>query len=138
MGPMISVDTNIVVTFLTERDDPSKDQIRAIMRHNLILVTATVLLESAWVLRAVYHVPRNEIEQAFRRLQAMPNVSFYPSDAVTKALIWVQGGLDLPDALHVSLSSDADAFVTSDAAFIKRSLALGVIPRVQFVQEVGL
>ena len=135
---MISVDTNIVVTFLTERDDPSKDQIRAIMRHNLILVTATVLLESAWVLRAVYHVPRNEIEQAFRRLQAMPNVSFYPSDAVTKALIWVQGGLDLPDALHVSLSSDADAFVTSDAAFIKRSLALGVIPRVQFVQEVGL
>jgi hypothetical protein len=78
------------------------------------------------------------IEQAFRRLQAMPNVSFYPSDAVTKALIWVQGGLDLPDALHVSLSSDADAFVTSDAAFIKRSLALGVIPRVQFVQEVGL
>jgi hypothetical protein len=90
------------------------------------------------VLRAVYHVPRNEIEQAFRRLQAMPNVSFYPSDAVTKALIWVQGGLDLPDALHVSLSSDADAFVTSDAAFIKRSLALGVIPRVQFVQEVGL
>ena len=135
---MISVDTNIIVTFLTGRDDPSKDKILSIMRHNLILVTATALLESAWVLRAVYHVSRDEIEQAFRRLQVMPNVSFYPSDAVTKALIWVQGGLDLPDALHVSLSSDADAFVTSDAAFIKRSSALGVIPRVQFVQEVGL
>jgi len=126
---MISVDTNIVVTFLTERDDPSKDKVLDVMRHNLILVTATVLLESEWVLRAVYNVPRNEIEQAFRRLQAMPNVSFYPSDAVAKALNWNQGGLDLPDALHVSLSSDADAFVTSDMPLIKRSSALGVIPR---------
>ena len=135
---MISVDTNIVVTFLTERDDPSKDKVLDVMRHNLILVTATVLLESEWVLRAVYNVPRNEIEQAFRRLQAMPNVSFYPSDAVAKALNWNQGGLDLPDALHVSLSSDADAFVTSDMPFIKRSSALGVRPRVNSVQEMGL
>ena len=135
---MISVDTNIVVTFLTERDDPSKDKVLDVMRHNLILVTATVLLESEWVLRAVYNVPCNEIEQAFRRLQAMPNVSFYPSDAVAKALNWNQGGLDLPDALHVSLSSDADAFVTSDMPFIKRSSALGVRPRVNSVQEMGL
>ncbi len=135
---MISVDTNIVVTFLTERDDPSKDKVLDVMRHNLILVTATVLLESEWVLRAVYNVPRNEIEQAFRRLQAMPNVSFYPSDAVAKALKWNQGGLDLPDALHVSLSSDADAFVTSDMPLIKRSSALGVRPRVNSVQEMGL
>ena len=135
---MISVDTNIVVTFLTERDDPSKDKVLDVMRHNLILVTATVLLESEWVLRAVYYVPRNEIEQAFRRLQAMPNVSFYPSDAVAKALNWNQGGLDLPDALHVSLSSDADAFVTSDMPLIKRSSALGVIPHVNSVQEMGL
>ena len=135
---MISVDTNIVVTFLTERDDPSKDKVLDVMRHNLILVTATVLLESEWVLRAVYNVPRNEIEQAFRRLQAMPNVSFYPSDAVAKALNWNQGGLDLPDALHVSLSSDADAFVTSDMPLIKRSSALGVIPHVNSVQEIGL
>ena len=135
---MISVDTNIVVTFLTERDDPSKDKVLDAMRHNLILVTATVLLESAWVLRAVYNVPRNEIELAFRRLQAMPNVSFYPSDAVARALNWNQGGLDLPDALHVSLSSDADAFVTSDMPLIKRSSALGVIPHVNSVQEMGL
>ena len=135
---MISVDTNIVVTFLTERDDPSKDKVLDVMRHNLILVTATVLLESEWVLRAVYHVPRNEIEQAFRRLQAMPNVSFYPSDAVAKALKWNQGGLDLPGALHVSLSSDADEFVTSDMPLIKRSSALGVIPHVNSVQEMGL
>ena len=135
---MISLDTNIVVTFLTERDDPSKDKVLDVMRHNLILVTATVLLESEWVLRAVYHVPRNEIEQAFRRLQAMPNVSFYPSDAVEKALNWNQGGLDLPDALHVSLSSDADAFVTSDMPLIKRSSALGVRPRANSVQEMGL
>lgn len=135
---MISVDTNIVVTFLTERDDPSKDKVLDVMRHNLILVTATVLLESEWVLRAVYNVPRNEIELAFRRLQAMPNVSFYPSDAVAKALNWNQGGLELPDALHVSLSSDADAFVTSDMPFIKRPSALGVRPRVNSVQEMGL
>ena len=135
---MISVDTNIVVTFLTERDDQSKDKVLDVMRHNLILVTATVLLESEWVLRAVYNVPRNEIELAFRRLQAMPNVSFYPSDAVAKALNWNQGGLDLPDALHVSLSSDADAFVTSDMPLIKRSSALGVIPHVNSVQEMGL
>ena len=135
---MISVDTNIVVTFLTERDDPSKAKVLDAMRHNLILVTATVLLESEWVLRAVYNVPRNEIEQAFRRLQAMPNVSFYPSDAVAKSFKWNQGGLDLPDALHVSLSSDADAFVTSDMPLIKRSSALGVIPHVNSVQEMGL
>jgi predicted nucleic-acid-binding protein len=138
MGPMISVDTNIVVTFLTERDDPSKAKVLDAMRHNLILVTATVLLESEWVLRAVYNVPRNEIQLAFRRLQAMPNVSFYPSDVVAKALKWNQGGLDLPDALHVSLSSDADAFVTSDMPLIKRSSALGVIPHVNSVQEMGL
>lgn len=135
---MISADTNVVVTFLTERDDPSKDQIRNMMTHNLILVTATVLLESEWVLRCVYHVPRVEIELGFRRLWAMPNVSFYPSDALPKALDWAEDGLDLADALHVSLSSDADQFVTSDRPFFKRSRALGVIPPVHFVQDINL
>ena len=133
---MISVDTNIIVTFLTERDDPSKEKVRDLMRRHLILVTATVLLESEWVLRAVYHVPREEIAQAFRRLLAMPNIAFHPSDAVARALDWAKGGLDLPDALHVALSSDADAFVTSDRPLVKRSAARGVIPPVDFVLDV--
>ena len=135
---MISVDTNIIVTFLTERGDPSKDKIRHMMTHNLIVVTATALLESEWVLRCVYHVSRVEIMQAFRRLWAMPNVSFYPSDALSKALNLTEGGLDLADALHVSLSSDADEFVTSDRPLFKRSTALGVIPPVHCVQDINL
>jgi len=135
---MIAVDTNIIVTFLTERDDPLRDKILALMKQKLILVTATVLLESEWVLRAVYHVPRDEINQAFRLLQTMPNISFYPSDAVAKALIWARRGLDLPDACHVALSSDADEFVTSDRPFIRRSAEFGVIPSVNSIQEIDL
>jgi predicted nucleic acid-binding protein len=137
MGPMIAVDTNIIVTFLTGRDDPWRDKIRDVMTHKLILVTATVLLESEWVLRAVYHVPRNEVDQAFQLLQTMPNVSFYPSNAVVKALIWARRGLDLPDAFHVALSSDADEFATSDRPFIKRSATLGVIPIVNPIQDIN-
>ena len=133
---MIAVDTNVIVTFLTGRDDPSRDKIRDLMSRHLILVTATVLLESEWVLRAVYHVSREAVYQAFRRLQALPNVAFSPPDAVEKALLWNSGGLDLADALHVSLSTEADQFVTSDRPFIRRSAGLGVMPNVNSVQDI--
>jgi predicted nucleic-acid-binding protein len=65
---MIAFDTNLLVRAVVD-DNPSQVAIvRRLIMRNSVFISRTVLLETEWVLRAVYMKSRDEILEFFRAL----------------------------------------------------------------------
>ena len=63
----------------------------------------------------------------------LPNFRLAQADAVRAALGAYAQGMDFADALHLGLSSGADALLTFATAFAKRAKAAGYVLPVQVV-----
>lgn len=118
---MISVDTNVLVRFITNDEPRQAKRARTLLESNEIFVTATVLLESEWVLRAAYGFTTDQILQAFRSVLGLPHVQVEAADKVEKAFLWCNSGLDFADALHLAFSASADQLATFDDKLIRRA-----------------
>lgn len=105
---MIALDTNVFVRFLVNTSDGETDQVRrarevvtaAELRGEDILVTHIVLVETVWVLRKVYKVPKREVIGAFRAV--LDSAGFVVEDVASAdaALdIWAAGKGDFADYL---------------------------------------
>lgn len=128
---MIALDTNVVVRLLV-RDDPEQtERAAAMVRDHPLLVTATVLLETEWVLRSRYRVPRPAIAQALRRLVDLEQLTLDHPTVVARALAWFEAGLDFADALHLAASHAAHDFATFDQALAREAGAIGTAPAVR-------
>ena len=57
---MLAIDTNLVVRYLVRDDAAQRERATGIIESNEVFVTATVVLESEWVLRDFYELPRAE------------------------------------------------------------------------------
>ena len=135
MVALIAVDTNVVVSFLLKREDPSLDVVERVRRESLVQLSPTVLLEAEWVLRNAYDRQREAVLDAFERLLAMPNVSVQPEGVVERAIELARDGVDLADAIHLAGAEGVDALVTSDRRFIKAAARIGAVPPVRAVQD---
>lgn len=128
---MIALDTNVVVRLLV-RDDPEQTaQAAALVAANEVLVTTSVLLETEWVLRSRYRVPRGTILAALQRLIGLDQLTLDQPAAADRALALFEQGLDLADALHLTLSTAAIEFATFDCKLARRAGELGVAPAVR-------
>jgi predicted nucleic-acid-binding protein len=116
---MLAVDTNIVVRFLTEDDPVQSPQARALIASNDVFVSATVLLETEWVLRRGYGYAPARLVAVLRRFGGLPHVTVEDPARITKALDWTEAGMDFADALHLAKASGCDAFISFDAALAK-------------------
>lgn len=94
-------------------------------------VPVTVLLEFEWVMRGFYGLARAEIGRVFAALTGIAHVSIEDRANVIAALDLFGAGLDFADALHLSRSGRATAFVTFDHRLAKRAAALAMQPRVE-------
>lgn len=128
---MIAVDTNILVRFLT-RDDEQQYQkaYRVFSNSERIFISATVILETEWVLRFSYHFSVEKIVYALSGLLSLNNVKVDNKEDVITALQWHRQGMDFADALHLVGSSHADTFVSFDKKMLKKSLSLNTGIRV--------
>ncbi len=118
---MIAIDTNVIVRVVTA-DDPGQLEIAlAVLRSRELWVCKTVLLETEWVLRYSYELPRAAILEAFRRLLGYRNLQVEDRRAVLQAISLFESGLDFADALHLTSSADAERFVTFDGTLAKRA-----------------
>jgi predicted nucleic acid-binding protein len=82
-------------------------------------VPITVLLETGWVLEAIYELERSVVAGGLRQFLGLPNVEAdHPRD-VAAALQWYEEGLDFADAIHLALSREADRLATFDQAFAR-------------------
>ena len=128
---MIALDTNIVVRLLV-RDDPAQTaQAVAVVRGSPVLVTTSVLLETEWVLRSRYRVPRPAIVEGLRRLIDLDQLTLDHPTVAARALDGFEAGLDFADALHLATSHAATEFATFDRALAHRAGALGLAPPVR-------
>ena len=130
---LIAVDTNIVVTLLARPDDPHFAAVDKLFAEEFITFPATVLLESEWVLRAVYGWSKADVMAGLARLLSLPNVE---TEAwVRKAVEWSLAGLDFADALHLAGASEARAFVTCDRKLVRDARGLDGAPFVRAPDE---
>ena len=124
---MISVDTSVLVRYLTH-DDPVQGPLamRILADPGGVFVAKTVLLELEWVLRVAYRLPRHAIESALLQVAGLPDVVLENPGQVAAALAGYRGGLDFADALHHASGGPATGFHTFDVRFAKRGRELGL------------
>ena len=124
---MIAIDTNIVVRLVTNDDPQQARRAATLFESRSVFIPKTVLLESEWVLRHAYAVPRNAISIALRGVLGLPGTSVEDPAALALALEWFDGGMDFADALHLASSQQVDVFATFDTKLIARARGLGPV-----------
>lgn len=116
---MLAVDTNVIVRYLTNDHSQHSPRARKLVDGQDVWVPITVLLETEWVLRSVYHYPPAQIAVALRKFAGMPRVTLENAALAAQALDWAEGGMDFADALHLSTSGHCEAFATFDSNLSK-------------------
>lgn len=125
---MIAVDTNILVRLLV-RDDPRQSAAaKALFAAGPVWLSATVLLETAWVLRKGFRLEWPEIVDSLRQTCALENVEIEDAHGFQDALDWAENGLDFADAFHLARAQGAESFYTFDQNFARRGRGLGAVP----------
>ena len=121
---MIALDTNVVVRFLVNDEISQARRARALIGGNAAFVTMTVLLETEWVLRGGYGLPRAEVVRLLRALLGLPDLATEDPQRIARALDWHEGGIDFADALHLASSSAAERFATFDEKLVRAAKKL--------------
>lgn len=134
---MKAIDTNVLVRVLT-RDDPAQAAVAAEeMRNGPIYVSATVLLETEWVLRHAYRFNREQVGGALLGVVSLDGARIDDEAAVRKALRWHAAGMDLADALHSASAEHAEEFITFDRRFAASAAKLTIEPAVRLLKAEG-
>lgn len=119
---MIAIDTNVLVRLLVNDDQVQNASVRALFEKEEIWIGKTVLLETVWVLRAVYGFKDPVIVRAIESALGLPQVRVEDSGSVVRALAAAADSIDLAAALNVaSTPADARAFITFDRKLARRA-----------------
>lgn len=127
---MVSIDTNIAVRLLVNDDPLQTARALALFRANKIFISKTVVLESEWVLRAVYALDRKNVNASIVALISLEDVVVEDEAVLFSALEAHSKGMDFADALHLASSRRADKFATFDTAFLTKAVKLNIQPSV--------
>ncbi len=125
---MISVDTNIIVRFLTQDDPGQYPKARQLLDENTVFVPETVVLETEWVLRYTYEYKPVQICDAFIKLFGLPTVQLAQPTRIAQAIEWCQTGMDFADALHLANSQQHKQLLTFDRRFVNKAKGCGNCP----------
>ncbi len=102
---MLGIDTNVLVRFLVRDDEAQFDKARKLIKREVaagrrIFVSQLVLLETEWVLRSSYGLPKNLIIDTVSRLLDTTDVRFEEEPVIEEALfIWKDTTADFADCL---------------------------------------
>ncbi len=102
---MLGIDTNVLVRFLVRDDEAQFAKARKLIKREVaarrrVFVSLLVLLETEWVLRGRYGLPKNEIIAAISGLLDATDVQFEDESAIEEALfVWKDNTADFADCL---------------------------------------
>jgi predicted nucleic-acid-binding protein len=102
---MLGIDTNVLVRFLVRDDAAQFEKARRLIKREVaaerrVFVSQLVLLETEWVLRSRYALPKIEIIAAISGLLDASDVQIEDEPAVEEALfVWKDSAADFADCL---------------------------------------
>lgn len=102
---MLGIDTNVLVRFLVQDDDTQFEKARKLFKREVaagrrVFVNQLVLMETEWVLRSRYDVPKKQIIEVFSGLLEAIDVQFEDEPVIEEALfIWKEATADFADCL---------------------------------------
>jgi predicted nucleic acid-binding protein len=123
---VIAVDASVLVRLVVGDDPGQARRARRLFERGDVLVTATVLLESAWVLASAYRLEPRRISAALRGVLGLEGVVTDSPAAIAKALDGYDAGLEFADALHVAGAARSKAFATFDERLVRRAKRAGI------------
>ncbi len=121
---MISVDTNVIVRFLTRDDERQYKKAYAIFKSQEIFIPDTVILETEWVLRYAYGFEPEDICNAFANLFGLKNIHLSNPSFIAQAIEWHKQGVDFSDALHLTHCQQYEKLYTFDKNFSSKAKSL--------------
>ena len=123
---MIGLDTNVLVRFLVQDDQAQFERAQRLIGRESrtgggALISLIVLLETEWLLRSRYSLPKAEIMAAFSGLLASIELHFEDEHSIEEALFtWKDSPADFADCLigarHRALGCRAMASFDAKAA----------------------
>jgi len=102
---MLGIDTNVLVRFLVRDDEAQFEKAQKLVKREItagrcVFVSHLVVLETEWVLRSRYSLPKNQIIEAISSLLDATDVRFEDEPTVEEALfIWKDSTADFADCL---------------------------------------
>ncbi len=102
---MLGIDPNVLVRFLVRDDEAQFEKARKLIKREVaagrcVFVSHLVILETEWVLRSRYSLPKNLIIEAISGLLDATDVRFEDEPAIEEALfIWKDTTADFADCL---------------------------------------
>lgn len=102
---MLGVDTNVLVRFLVRDDEAQFEKARKQIKREVasgrrVFVSQLVLLETEWVLRSRFSLPKSQIIEAISGLLDATDVRFEDEPAIEEALfIWKDNSADFANCL---------------------------------------
>jgi predicted nucleic-acid-binding protein len=102
---MLGIDTNVLVRFLVRDDAVQFEKARKLIKREVaagrrVFVSQLVLLETEWVLRSRYGLPKTEIIAAISGLLDATDVQFEDESAIEEAIfVWKDNAADFADCL---------------------------------------
>ena len=102
---MLGIDTNVLVRFLVRDNEVQFEKARKLIKREVtagrrVFVNQLVLMETEWVLRSRYEIPKNQIIAAISGLLDATDVQFEDEPAIEEALfIWKDTTADFADCL---------------------------------------
>ncbi len=124
---MIALDTNVLVRLLVADEPKQTAEVRRMLRRvqeerAQVLILTVVVCETAWVLRSVYRLDREEVADALETVLEGDLVVLQDAGAVSRALrAFRSGRVDLSDYVvrEASFDGGAQAVATFDARALK-------------------
>jgi predicted nucleic-acid-binding protein len=96
---------------LLVRDDPVQTPLAEEAIEHDFMLTATVLLEAAWVLRCYYGWSREQRVRGLESVLDLPHAVAFPAYA-RWALDRTAKGADFADMMHIAAAEGASSFVS--------------------------
>lgn len=118
---MISVDTNVIVRFLTQDDEQQYKKAYEIFKSQEIFIPDTVILETEWVLRYAYGFEPEDICDAFTNLFGLKSIHLSTPSFIAQAIEWHKQGVDFSDALHLTHCQQYEKLYTFDKKFSSKA-----------------
>ncbi|MCL2737079.1 MAG: type II toxin-antitoxin system VapC family toxin [Propionibacteriaceae bacterium] len=124
---MIGVDATVLVRYLVRDDEEQTARAKSVMEGFTVdepgFIPMVVLLETAWLLRRTYKVPREDVLATVEALVASDLIHVQDESVVAEALATARmHGCDLPDALLVAQARHAGCART--VTFDRRAVGL--------------